>query len=383
MGTLATAWSSVSTDCVLLARLVRCDCSRSSFPKLSSLSDCPISSLDSLTLSHSSLHTQTPLFTNLPSPGSNCCGNNICELSDTTECPAECQKTIVTEMCSNCYFQDAEMFDIQAAQDLMVTGLMLHTYYSGAGTVKIYAKSGSYTGHTSNPSSWKLIATRSINVGSWATPSVTFDPIYITGGTTHSFYIYAPDNSLLSTSGTAEFTTIVNNGDMSVLEGRFANSEFGGTGSPRIWNGEINYELLPPGATFAVSSTELFHYIAKCCRLYTLIHNLACMLFHLDTHSRPMNPPQFRQRLRLMSAKSTPTVMTELPAMAWSSALATYASQGRPVSSVPAQYSVATFVQHHLNASDYCTPIFHSRSVQLLWKQHLRVERRKPMSCRM
>ena len=180
---------------------------------------------------------------------SGCCGNDICEAGESTiTCPGDCNfdcgaecKTLTTTFADN-NGSYGNFFKIQALQDLFVTGFTINSSSSGTGTVKVYAKDGDYVGFEGNQAAWTLIYEKSVSSPGANTDLGKLDlALLVPANSFKSFHVW---NSLgvRYTNGSGEGNVFSQTpGEIIFYEGKGAGGEFGGTFSPRVWNGEIEY----------------------------------------------------------------------------------------------------------------------------------------------
>jgi hypothetical protein len=147
---------------------------------------------------------------------------------------------------------DGNMFKVQTLRDIAITGFTIHNTAAGTITVKIFEKSGDYVGFELDSAAWNLIHEETLTGSGQGSPTALSNldsPVFISGGATHSFYIRST-GGMRYTNGGTEGTLFVENTDLSFYEGKGVSGEFGGTFSPRVWNGIIQYgtvsSLSPP-----------------------------------------------------------------------------------------------------------------------------------------
>lgn len=143
------------------------------------------------------------------------------------------------------------MFDIVAGVDVTVTGFdcnmgdVVNPY-----NMEIYYKAGTHVGFTANPGAWTLIGTAN-NVMGLGTDLPTPIPIAlnvtISAGQTGAFYITdtgGPAN-IDYTNGVAVGALMVNDGNISILEGTGKDYAFGADYVPRAPNITVYYDCCP------------------------------------------------------------------------------------------------------------------------------------------
>ena len=210
-----------------------------------------------------------------PSIVDNCCGNNICEASDTSECPEECSTSLSTTYCNSCIYAVSNYFMIEATTDITITSMTVFLYLSDPGTIQVYKRDGDCAGYLSSEGNWDLQQEFSVTTSSTFTKQVLiFDnPISISAGL-HSFYIHAGTHYLLASQGTSELSVHSSNDHLMIFEGGLSNGLFGGTASPWVWGGSIDYEIVP--VSFMTLCVSVAAHPQICLSLYSipLLHSL-------------------------------------------------------------------------------------------------------------
>lgn len=183
---------------------------------------------------------------------SGCCGNGVCEAGEDIfscnsdcaySCGAECKELSTTFAGGN--GSQGNYFKVQAVQDVVVTGFTIHTTNTGTGTVKIYEKAGDYVGHEQDATQWNEIMNDASIVGAGSNtvlPNLEIS-VVIPAGTTRSFYIWTSLGVRYTNGSTEGNMYVENQGELQFYEGKGSGGEFGGTFSPRVWNGIIEYGL--------------------------------------------------------------------------------------------------------------------------------------------
>lgn len=166
----------------------------------------------------------------------------ICFLS---LCPAfsqeDCSLSITTTFLNN-NGSDGNMFEVNALQNIFITGFSVNA--NGTGNIYIYSKSGSYLGSENAPGDWTLLGSASIS-GNPGNP--VFVPLVLNqsifAGSSRSFYITGDNtNTTLNyTDGTSEGSVYAGNADLTVEEGIGIQYPFGTFIFPRVFNGTIHY----------------------------------------------------------------------------------------------------------------------------------------------
>lgn len=144
--------------------------------------------------------------------------------------------------------QNGNMFDIEALNDIRVTGFDANMR-AGTHNVEIYHRVGSYVGHETNSASWTLVGSATgvtSNGDGVATPVPVSLTIDATAGETHSFYVTSTGSTsyLNYTNGTSEGAVYAQDTNIAVHEGVGKRYPFGSTYRPRVWNGTVHYEAV-------------------------------------------------------------------------------------------------------------------------------------------
>ena len=238
---------------------------------------------------------------------SGCCGNDICEAGESPlTCPSDCNfdcgaecKSLTTTFADNNGSQ-GNFFKIQALQDLYVTGFTINSSASGTGTVKVYAKDGDYVGFEGNQAAWTLIYEKSVSSPGANTDLGKLDlALLVPANTFKSFHVWT-SLGIRYTNGSGEGNVFSQTpGEIIFYEGKGAGGEFGGTFSPRVWNGEIEYGFdngpapTPPPSTAnptpnptTANPTPNVSYILSCWMIHMIyisfcMHKLCELLTHM------------------------------------------------------------------------------------------------------
>lgn len=146
--------------------------------------------------------------------------------------------------------QSGNMFDVAAINDVTIDGMDVHIGSTSTETVEIWTKTGSYVGFTGNASAWTLIGSVSVT-GQGAgnatpLPANSFTPVTITAGNTQAFYVTLTTSTNIDyTNGTNLGGIFAQNADLQFFEGVGNAYPFGGSFSPRVWNGTLYYNSGP------------------------------------------------------------------------------------------------------------------------------------------
>ncbi len=138
------------------------------------------------------------------------------------------------------------MFDIVALNTVNITGFDAHPQANT--TIEIYYKVGGFSGSENNAAAWTLVGSAAVI----AQPLGTLTPvpvpvnIIIPAGQTYAFYVTSSNVavSLNYTNGTVQGSVYSQDANIQFLEGVGLEYPFTGTAfSPRVWNGQIHYEV--------------------------------------------------------------------------------------------------------------------------------------------
>jgi subtilisin-like proprotein convertase family protein len=157
------------------------------------------------------------------------------------------------------------MFEIMALNPITVNSFDISANAAAGEShnYEVYFKVGSWEGSQTTPGDWTLVAspTGIINVGpGLATPLNLSLGIDVAAGELIAFYVTASDGSTLGYTGSAGTTGVGNlwasDDNIEFYEGAGKGYPFGSTFSPRVWNGNIQYEtgVIPFSGTFDCSN---------------------------------------------------------------------------------------------------------------------------------
>jgi len=138
--------------------------------------------------------------------------------------------------------QQGAMFDIVTNKDFRFDSVRVSLSTTGTSTMAIYYKVGTYNGFETTPGAWTLLGTAVVNNPSngaaiYANVGNTFQ---MQTGVTYGIYVQ------VQSGGTLNYTTLTtnatySNADATIIAGKGVSGTFGGTFSPRAWNGEVFY----------------------------------------------------------------------------------------------------------------------------------------------
>lgn len=152
--------------------------------------------------------------------------------------------------------QDGNMFDVSSTIPVTITGFDQVFGGAGATTVEIYITigGGSYVGNESNAAAWTLLETVSLTAsGAGIADPLPLSPAFMISlapGQTQGIYITTTGSgpNVDYTNGTTVGAPFASDTALTFFEGIGNAYPFGGTFSPRVWNGCIKYQ---PASTFA------------------------------------------------------------------------------------------------------------------------------------
>lgn len=143
--------------------------------------------------------------------------------------------------------QAGNMFKIAVQQSkLQILGFKIHTTGAGSYNAKVYHKASDFVGSENKIGDWTLLqeanGVESQGEGTLTPlPPLSSGPILLEAGSTHSFYVTLTTPYMKYTNGNSFGAMYAENEDMQFFQGNGKSYPFGGTFSPRIWNGEIIY----------------------------------------------------------------------------------------------------------------------------------------------
>jgi hypothetical protein len=140
------------------------------------------------------------------------------------------------------------MFDITAMEQVEIN--TFSSYVDGAGTIKLYTKSGTHVGFETDSAAWSFRDSVSVTSAGPGVPTslpFTRATTVIPAGQTVAFYITSTfDGAALSyTNGSSSTAGSIYayDGLVAIKEGTGANYPFAGGAAARIWNGTLGYCL--------------------------------------------------------------------------------------------------------------------------------------------
>jgi hypothetical protein len=137
------------------------------------------------------------------------------------------------------------MFSATISKSLTITSLDVDVT-SGAETILVYEKTGTYVGFETSPSAWTLeSSSTATGLGEGLSTTVAVTPFSLLAGNTYSLYITisAPASAtMFYSNGDSTYS----NADLSLALGEGLGGLFGTSGvfPSRTWNGTINYSVI-------------------------------------------------------------------------------------------------------------------------------------------
>ena len=146
--------------------------------------------------------------------------------------------------------QNGNMFELAApagGPGVTIRYFDINSQATVASDFEVYTLAGSYTGQQNTPGAWTLVGAATavpVNGAGVGTLLPVCVETYIAPGTVQSFYVTHSDGGILAyTNGTATGALYASNADLEFYEGSGHSYPFGSNFNPRIWNGNIYYDL--------------------------------------------------------------------------------------------------------------------------------------------
>ena len=151
--------------------------------------------------------------------------------------------------------QSGNMFEVNAlnAAGVTIRSFNVNTNSSTVGDFEVYTLAGNYAGNENNAAAWTLVGSAT-GVPCAGFGVATALPIcvnvFVASGTTQSFYVTHSDTNIVAyTNGTAAGAVYASNADLEFIEGSGHAYPFAANFTPRVWNGEIFYDIGDTSAT--------------------------------------------------------------------------------------------------------------------------------------
>lgn len=143
------------------------------------------------------------------------------------------------------------MFDVRAKKDLTVHNFAVHSYAATEVDIDIFKKKtpGSCQGVSMNKQEWEWIGSVTFVTQDALKPSIlpprSFAPVFVKSGDIQAFYIQFQEatNYNRYSGGTQIGAVYKENDDIQILEGYAKGFNFGDDYYPRVWNGQVYYEI--------------------------------------------------------------------------------------------------------------------------------------------
>lgn len=133
---------------------------------------------------------------------------------------------------------DGVMFNIVPTVNLTIDSFLNLSNLAQSATVSVYYKTGTYVGFETNAAAWTLAGTATVTTVSGAMATIRLPAgLALTAGTTYGIYLSGMSSAYTDGTGLTTYT----NADMSLTAGVGLCSAFGGTNTPRIYNGTVFY----------------------------------------------------------------------------------------------------------------------------------------------
>ena len=156
---------------------------------------------------------------------------------------------------------NGNMFDMNAINDITVQDFDVHLDPGVTDDVEVYFKTGSYVGSETTPGDWTLIAT-AVGVSSAGantpTPLGLSLGVDIDAGNTGAFYVTTVNGGGMAyTNGTTPGAVFVSDANLEFLEGAGKEYPFAATFEPRVFNGNIYYDVDGVSTTIDLTCANL------------------------------------------------------------------------------------------------------------------------------
>ena len=167
--------------------------------------------------------------------------------------------------------QDGNMFDVVPLSNITVQDFDINLQ-TGTNSIEVYYKVGTYAGFETNGAAWTLLGSVSglVSAGTGTPTNLGLNlSLSLTAGQTYAFYVTTTGGGapyLDYTNGTTVGALYSANGDLQIYEGVGKAYPFGGTFSPRVWNGAIRYSAgsTPAYRICNVSAVTLSGFECQC-----------------------------------------------------------------------------------------------------------------------
>jgi hypothetical protein len=161
-------------------------------------------------------------------------------------CANNCNQpgTLLTKFADNSR-SAGDMFDIRALRTVEILSFDANLS-AGTHTMEIYYRPGPYSGHETDATSWNLVGTATAMSSATGMPTpIPIDVrVTIPAGETYAFYITSVTGSpVRDTIGTTTGAVYASDSNIEFLEGAGKGYPFAASIAPRVFNGNIHYDL--------------------------------------------------------------------------------------------------------------------------------------------
>mmetsp|Transcript_200 Transcript_200/g.275 ORF Transcript_200/g.275 Transcript_200/m.275 type:complete len:1303 (-) Transcript_200:158-4066(-) len=160
--------------------------------------------------------------------------------------------------------QDGNMFDVVAKRDILISNMDIHTSFEGSNMIEIYSRGVTWSAVTIHPTAWTKVSVAGLQVMGNGVgvptplPENAFDPLYVSGGATRSFYVTTSNGRYMQQTPFTTGDVISSNNDLSIYAGVGKNYLFLHTEKDMAWNGNLYYTSgsVNPQSKLIVSSAH-------------------------------------------------------------------------------------------------------------------------------
>ena len=166
--------------------------------------------------------------------------------------------------------QSGNMFEVNAlnAAGITVTAFEVNTNSTTVGDFEVYGLVGNYAGNENNAAAWTLIGAATgvpCNGAGVATALPICVDTFVAAGTTQSFYVTHSDTNIVAyTNGTLAGNVYASNADLEFIEGSGHAYPFQANFTPRVWNGNIFYNVGNTSGGAGCTFADISSYGAGC-----------------------------------------------------------------------------------------------------------------------
>jgi hypothetical protein len=144
--------------------------------------------------------------------------------------------------------QNGNMFDVQTISKITITSFAINLSTSFPATpMVVYYKLGTSVGFDTNAGAWTLLGSAVVtSLGNNVPTPLPIGGLTLNAGQLYGFYVTSTSpigNGVIQyTNGTTDYA----NSDLTIYHGYGKSYPFASTFQPRIWNGTIFYDIIPP-----------------------------------------------------------------------------------------------------------------------------------------